>query len=51
MFNISIATVMVTYLLQDAYDVPENEVASVSGNLGVVSEIGGMVAELSLGYL
>ena len=51
MFNISIATVMVTYLLENAYDVPEDEVASVSGNIGVVSEIGGMVAELSLGYL
>ena len=50
-FNISIATVMVTYLIEDAYGVPEDRVAGVSGNLGVVSEIGGMVAELSLGYL
>ena len=42
---------MVTYLLEEIYDVDSDKVAAVAGNLGMVSEIGGLGAEILLGFL
>ena len=42
---------MVSYLLTDRYNVDSDDVASVAGNLGMVSEIGGLGAEVLLGFL
>ena len=51
MFNVSFQTLMVTYLLHDVYHVNSDDVASIAGNLGMVSEIGGLGAEILLGFL
>ena len=51
MLNVSLSIVLVTYLLEDAYNVEESRVGKVAGNVGMISEFGGLVAELSLGYL
>ena len=42
---------MITYLLEDVFMVGDDKVASIAGNIGMVSEIGGLVAEILLGYL
>ena len=42
---------MVSYLLEDVYHVDSDKVAGVAGNLGMVSEIGGLGAEILLGFL
>ena len=44
-------TLLVSYLLEDVYDVDSDKVAGVAGNLGMVSEIGGLGAEVLLGFL
>ena len=42
---------MVSYLLEDIYNVDSDKIAGVAGNLGMVSEIGGLGAEVLLGFL
>ena len=37
---------LITYLLEDVYMIGDERVASVAGNVGMVSEIGGLVAEI-----
>ena len=51
MLNISLQIVLITYLLEEVFMVGDERVASVAGNIGMVSEIGGLVAEITLGYL
>ena len=44
-------TTFISYLLEEHYDIPEKEAPKVSGDIGLVGEVGNIVFALVIGYL